>query len=109
MKIEINKEEFVQEAAGEMYLAFCNRLRALEKCDGTINSVFNFAGRNYKYALEYYLWYDVKNRNLTWQFDVSLYGVEDDEDGVIDHIEQWLVDVVNDTICFEVSKDNDFE
>lgn len=104
---KVNREEFLQKAARSIYNEFCNKLRKTENCDGTITGAITLGGMYQRYTVKYYLWYAVARREVVWQFDVTMHDVDDK--GIEGKIEQCLVDVANDMIGIEVSKDNEFK
>ena len=104
--IESNRDEFLQEAAGTIYNNFCDKLRKTEMCNGTLTGAITFEGMYQRFTAKYYLWYAVSRREVVWQFEVTLHDVDDEK--MEGSIEQWLVDVANDMVGLEVSKDNEF-
>ena len=105
--IEENRDEFLQEAAGTIYHDFCGKLKETEICNGTLTGAITFEGMYQRYTAQYFLWYAVPKREVTWQFEVTLHDVDDKK--MEGSIEQFLVDVVNDMMGLEVSEDNEFE
>ena len=101
------REEFSLKAAKTIYHEFCNMLRKTENCDGTITGAITFEGMYQRYTVKYYLWYAIARREVVWQFDVTMHDVNDK--AIEGKIEQYLVDVANDMIGIEVSKDNEFK
>ena len=105
--IEVDRDGFLQEAAGTVCHDFCGKLKETEICNGTLTGAITFEGMYQRYTAQYFLWYDVKKRHLTWQFEVTLHDVDGKK--MEGSIGQPLVDVTDGMMGFEVSKDNEFK